>query len=232
MKMIASMLHLRRRDQKMLRLTDTYSLHRVVYSLFEDTRSLSEKSSSEASGILFADLGGSFQERRVLILSNRLPAKAVPMPDGEAAAEGSPSPGWGRMESKPVPEDFLEHNEYQFQVTVNPTRRDSVSRKLIPVRGRNAVTEWFNGRMEKNWGFHASARHLVVQRIQVLQFKDKKSRPVTLSQALIQGKLRVTDRNLFEQAFIRGIGRGRTFGCGLLQLVPLNGITHQQGDEK
>ena len=43
MSMIASVLHLDRRDIKALRITDPYSLHRVVYSLYDDVRSAEEK---------------------------------------------------------------------------------------------------------------------------------------------------------------------------------------------
>ena len=42
MSLIASVLILSRRDIKALRITDPYSLHRVVYSLFEDIRSPSK----------------------------------------------------------------------------------------------------------------------------------------------------------------------------------------------
>jgi CRISPR system Cascade subunit CasE len=44
---------------------------------------------------------------------------------------------------------------------------------------------------------------------------------ITLQKAHIQGYLRVTDRQAFMTAFSRGVGRGRTFGCGLLQIVPI-----------
>ncbi|MNN97956.1 CRISPR associated protein [compost metagenome] len=57
--------------------------------------------------------------------------------------------------------------------------------------------------------------------MEVLQFKDKQQNPVTLAQAHLQGQLSVTDREQFRNSFVQGIGRGRTFGCGLLQIAPL-----------
>ncbi len=220
MNLIASVLHLSRGDIKALSVTDPYSLHRVVYSLFEDIRTEAEKAQSTPSGILYADQGGNFQGRRILILSNRPPAAGVP-PRGEEAAEGTPGGRYGQVESKALPEAFLSHDQYRFQVILNPTRRDNATRKLLPIRGRPEVANWFLKRAEVNWGFAPSAPHLLVSRLEVLQFPGKHARKVTLAQAHLQGMLRVTDRSLFQKSFAQGIGRGRSFGCGLLQLAPL-----------
>ena len=55
--MFASRYRLSPHDAKALRVTDTYSLHRVVYGLFDDVR---EGDREKGSGILFVDMGGSF----------------------------------------------------------------------------------------------------------------------------------------------------------------------------
>ncbi len=208
MNMIASVLHLDRKAIKALRITDPYSLHRVIYSLYEDVRSAEAKSAGQSSGILFADQGGDFSGRRILLLADRIPANSV---------EGQ----HGQVQSKPIPEGFLDHAQYRFNVIVNPTRRDNASRKLVPVKDREAIGQWFCERAAKSWGFQVSAQHLQVDRVEVLQFKDKQQNPVTLAQAHLQGQLSVTDREQFRNSFVQGIGRGRTFGCGLLQIAPL-----------
>lgn len=208
MRLIASVLHLDRQASKALRITDPYSLHRVVYSLYEDVRSEEEKSASQTSGILYADQGGDFQSRRILLLADRMPAECI---DGQ----------YGQVQSKPIAESFLGHDRYRFKVIVNPTRRDSASRKLLPVKGRETIAEWFCERALQSWGFRVSREHLQVDRVDVLRFKDKQQQPVTLAQAHVQGQLEVTDRAQFHNSFARGIGRARTFGCGLLQIVPL-----------
>jgi len=232
MSLIASVLNLSRRDIKTLRLTDPYSLHRVVYSLFEDVRTPSEKQASQASGILYADQGGDFQGRKVLILSNRPPSTEVFLSNQQSFSNNNTPMESVHEESKPLPAGYLDKDEYQFQVTVNPTKRDNVSRKLVPIRGRIAVAEWFKDRAEKNWGFQVITPHLQVNRIEVQRFQDKKSRPVTLGQAHLHGKLKVIDREQFQHSFTRGIGRGRSFGCGLLQLVPLFNSNFEQGVEQ
>jgi len=83
-------LRLDRAAVKALRITDLYSLHRVVYDLFEDVRTAAQKQASEPSGIQWADKGGEQHYRQILLLSDRQP-KA-----GEH----------GEVESRPLPEGF------------------------------------------------------------------------------------------------------------------------------
>jgi len=205
--MVASVLHLDRQSVKALRITDAYSLHRVVYSLYEDVRGQEEKRKSTASGILYADQGGDIRGRKILMLADRQPKDAV---DDQ----------FGQVESKLIPETFLDHEQYTFKVIVNPTRRDSASRKLVAVRGRDEIAQWFIERAATSWGFAVAPRSLLVDRIEVLKFKDKNAREVTICQAHVQGLLRITDKDQFVQSFRRGIGRARAYGCGLLQIVP------------
>lgn len=208
MNMIAGMLHLDRPAIQALRITDPYSLHRVVYSLYEDVRTPTAKAGSTANGVLFADQGGDIRGRRILLLANRPPKARV-------------EDRWGRVETKPVPGNLLAHEAYRFKVIVNPTRRGNASRRLEPVKGRDAIEEWFAERAAASWGFRIDRAHLQVDRVEVLRFRDKQQHPVTLAQAHIQGLLQVTDPERFSSSFHQGIGRGRAFGCGLLQLVPL-----------
>ena len=77
MKLTASVFHLDRAAIKALSITDPYSVHRVVYSLYEDVRSEEEKASCQASGILYADQGGDFNNRKILLLADRAPASYV-----------------------------------------------------------------------------------------------------------------------------------------------------------
>ena len=208
MTLIASVLKLDRRAIKALRITDPYSLHRVVYSLFPDIRDEEAKAQARSRGLLYADQGGDFTGRQILILSDRQPADDI---DGQ----------FGEVRSKSIPERFLDHGNYRFKVVVNPTCRDHASRKLIPIKGREEIAKWFYQRAEKSWGFTPSEVHLDVSRVDVLKFTDKHQNPITLAQAHIQGLLTVTDRSRFQHCFKHGVGRGRAFGCGLMQLVPV-----------
>lgn len=207
----ASVLHLDRHAIQTLRITDPYSLHRVVYSLFDDVRSESDKQGHTPSGIVFADKGGNRLGRQVMMLSDREPA------DGILAEEQR----LGDVQCKPIPASFLDHSRYQFQLAINPSRRENATGKRLPVKGREAIAKWFLERCESSWGFRAAPSTLVVEKVEVQQFQGKQEHPITLSKAHLQGALEVTDRQRFQQSFAHGIGRGRAFGCGLLQIVPI-----------
>lgn len=201
--MIKSVLRLDRADIKTLQITDSYSLHRVVYSLYEDIRTESEKAGNTPSGILYADKGGDKDARTILLLSNRAPRYV----------------DYGQIESKPIPEHYLDHTHYDFEVIVNPTKRDKHTGKLVAIRGHELIAQWFTAHAEKSWGFSVNPYSLQIQKISVNSF-IKKNHQVTQGNATIIGSLTVLDRNQFIQSFQQGIGRGRAFGCGLLQIVP------------
>ena len=208
MNLFASMLNLDSEACKKLNIKDVYSLHRVVYSLFDDVRTDMEKSANISSGIQWVDKGGDALGRKILILSNRKPRDQIDDP-------------YIHMVTKPMPENFLSHPRYRFEVIVNPTCRHPKSGKLVPVKGRGEIHTWFVRRSEDHWGFKVSQPHLCVGNIEVIQFQSKHW--ITLQQAKISGYLDVVDAKDFSHSVNFGIGRGRSFGCGLLQLVPILG---------
>ncbi len=199
--MIASVLRLNRVDVSALKITDPYSLHRVVYDLFDDVKVDAEPNTPRR--ILYVDKGGDFQHRQILILSDQAPQSAK----------------HGGIESRPIPDTFLNYQQYRFEVTVNPTQRDSKSRKIVPIRGQESVMRWFIDRAPETWGFSVHSPSLQVHNLSVKQF-TKKGHLVTLGSATLQGNLTVITLDKFKQSFCHGIGRGRAFGFGLLQLVP------------
>lgn len=202
----ASVLHLSRADLNTLKIKDAYGLHRVVYGLFEETRSEAEKQASVPSGIVYADKGGDFNSRQILMLSDRKPHQ---------------TPQFGAVETRPVSEGFLGHTRYAFEVTLNPGKRDKQTGKVVPMRSQEEVAEWFLARSEKSWGFSVNAENLQTEKIGVQTF-NKGDRTITHGSATIKGELHVTDPDCFRQGFLQGIGRGRAFGFGLLQIVPLS----------
>lgn len=201
----ASVLRLSRADMKILNIKDAYALHKVIYGLFEDVRSDAEKQTSAASGITYADKGGDFNTRQILILSNRKPHQ---------------TPQFGEVQTKPIYSDFLTHERYAFEVTLNPGKRDKQTGKIVPVRGREAVEQWFKERAPISWGFNINPKNLQTEKISVQSF-EKSGKTITHSSATLKGELTVIDRERFILSFIQGIGRGRAFGFGLLQIVPL-----------
>ena len=199
--MIASMLKLSSSDCKALKLEDAYSVHRVVYSLFP------KRSKEEPRDFLFADKGGDFTGRQILIFSQRKPLE----------------PEHGKIETKEIPESFLACAHYGFEVTLNPVTRNGPSQTTTPIKGAENLTNWF---IKKTpiWGFSVEPESLQVCRMGVVNFdknKDGKTFEQTHNTATFIGKLTVTDRQSFIKSFKEGIGKARGFGFGLLQIVPI-----------
>ena len=183
--MFASRYRLSPHDAKALRISDTYSLHRVVYGLFDDVRGGDRE---KGSGILFADMGGDKYGRHLLILSDRQPREP-------------------------------EYGAYRFEIVINPVKRDSRSKKRMPLRSREEVARWF---LEKAsaWGFEVQESSFQVAEINADVFW-KGEQKVTLGKARVTGTLTVVDKERFTQSVCRGIGHGKAFGCGLLQVAPI-----------
>lgn len=203
--MFASYLRLTPQDMLRLRIKDAYGVHRVVYSLFDPKPGTGDGSEtpSPSSGILFADKGLKKGQREILIVSDRAPRPA----------------DHGELEHHEIPARLLNFPAYRFEITLNPVKRERASGKIVPMRSREEVKTWFAGKAP-GWGFAAAEEHLEVAALGVIQF-EKKGQNVTLGQATLTGFLQVRDRDAFARSFAQGIGRGRAFGCGLLQIAPI-----------
>lgn len=206
--LFASVLRLSPQDSKALKISDAYSIHRVVYDLFPDVRDADQKQASIPSGILYADKGNALNERIVVLLSDRSP---------------NPSPAYGELNCQTVNEQFLNHQHYRFQVTLNPAKRDRDTGKIIGLSDAPAISEWFLERCEKSWGFTVKPSQLHIDQIGNQRFKKNTRTVITHSSAHLSGQLQVCDRELFIHSIRQGIGRGRAFGFGLLQVAPLDG---------
>jgi CRISPR system Cascade subunit CasE len=201
----ASVLRLSRTDMNILGIKDAYALHKIVYGLFEDIRSDAEKQTSARSGIVYTDKGGDFNTRQILMLSNRKPHQ---------------TPQFGEIHTRLVHSDFLAHEHYAFEVTLNPGKRDNQTGKVVPIRGREDIEQWFKTRAPKSWGFSVNPGNLQTGQISVQTF-EKSGKAITHGSATLKGELTVIDRDRFTLSFTQGIGRGRAFGFGLLQIAPL-----------
>jgi CRISPR-associated protein Cas6/Cse3/CasE subtype I-E len=94
--MIASGYSLDRAACQKLGIRDAYGVHKAVYSLFPPRE-------GGTRDFLYADKGGDERGRTILILSARPPKE----------------PELGTITIKEIPERFLEHDVYGFEVTLN-----------------------------------------------------------------------------------------------------------------
>jgi len=201
--MILSQLVISREEMLKEKIWGDYSIHRIVYSLFEDQRDVLEKhNGNKGSGFVYVDKNNGKEGHKVIILSNRLPKKL----------------NYGELSLKEIGPDFLMHEDYFFEILINPSYRDHKTKKIVPIYKEDEAKKWFEDKAQANWGFtvvHSDIKSNVLKR-----FK-KANHQVTIHGSYISGKLSVTDQEKFINSFKNGLGRGKAFGFGLLQLVPI-----------
>lgn len=178
-------------------LKDDYALHRLIYSLFPLEKKV------ENPRILYADRGVERGVRQILVQSQ------IP-PEG---------PKELKMSTLVIPDHFYSGGRYRFEAILNPVRKEAVTGKLAPVTGQLNVLEWFLGHMEK-WGFSVN-RNTLEAFVRSSRSFEKGGNACRFNRVLFRGTLAVTDREKFLKSSRDGIGRGKAFGFGLLQLRPV-----------
>ena len=189
-----------------LRVTDPYSIHRLMLDLvqLERPKEISDKG-SEPSGLQWVDRGEHLCGRVIDFLT-MLSLKE----------EASVLPEDVRLMYRSLPESFLDHENYRFQIVVNPVRsvlgRPGFRRALT---NEADVREWFVRRMQ------AAGADVTISMVDQLKLDSFRKNKMLLkfAGARIFGKLHVEDRAKFEQIARTGIGKGRAFGYGFLQLA-------------
>ena len=201
MTIFASALHLSRKDHQTHRIVDPYSVHRVVYSCFEDVRSAEEKSKGVPNGIVFSDEGFNRGSKVIKIISNR-----APLSDATHTLD---------IQTHEIPPTFLQHDVYRFKLVANPVicqkGRD------VPLKKEADIRNWLSSRSEV-LGFTPTFDFQVLPS---LSFKGKDGRDVRLHRVQYDGALRVKDQEAFVRAVQGGVGGAKGFGCGLLQVIPV-----------
>jgi len=204
--MFLTQLKLTHQDMIDFRITDDYSIHKIVYSCFDR---------NDGNRILYVDKGFQRTYRILWILSRTKPQVSL-----------------GKFETREVSPEFLNHTRFAFEILLNPVKRSKECRKLMPIfassqkeeteKGKNDLLDWFFKKAEEN-GFQPDKNNLKwhVKFTQKFPQKNNSNRLVVHNKILFSGTLTVTDSELFRNAFENGIGRAKAFGFGLLQLVPI-----------
>lgn len=176
------------------KITDPYSIHRMVYSFFP------EKSPER---FLYADQGLSGNRREILILSGSVPELPEDVPGC----------------SRKIGDQFFSHSSFRFEILLNPVKTTPRSNKREPVKGQLPLLTYFTDRMKK-WGFECDLETLEVVILPSMNF-TKKGHSCRMHKVKYRGVLTVTDQDTFRKCFESGIGHGKAFGFGLLQLIPI-----------
>ncbi|MCY9874528.1 type I-E CRISPR-associated protein Cas6/Cse3/CasE [Vibrio barjaei] len=204
--MYVTRVQMHKRTQIQKGISDTYGFHKFVYSMFKDVRSDEQKRTGHKSGIIWVDKGLRNLERTLLIVSDR-----EPVVDG-GQFEGV------EVSTRDLPNGYLGFERYQFNLTVNPVIKEFGTGKYLPVIGEGEIKQWLVSKSEEHWGFKLVDDEFAVVR----NFPDKfqTGHKIVINKALITGRLEVVDQDKFAAAFQNGIGRAKTYGCGLLELTP------------
>ena len=186
-------------DHVRFRLRDAYAIHKLVYSLFP----LDSNGDAKKQRILYADKQGAEGDRVLLIQSSVLPQ----------------GPDTLSMTSLQIDDAFYGAEHYHFEVTLNPVKKDPVSGKRQAIKGLLPVMKWLVERSPQ-WGFAVDEQTLQAFIQNTVTFQ-KDERQYCLHRVLFRGALSVTDQTLFRAAAENGLGHGKAFGFGLLQLSPI-----------
>ena len=203
-----------------LRIRDSYDWHQKIWEAFVDQGFQKRK--------FLARLDEKEEGYRLLIVSSVEPQK----------------PDWcptDRFKCKSIPDSFLEHKHYRFNLLANPTKKvidpqkkkvfnsdgkplGNKNSKRVPLVCREDLVQWIQ-RKGANGGFEVDPETLKT----IPRRREYFSKPGHAGQSghrgvhsaiEFQGTLHVTDTQKFHDTFYKGIGSAKAFGFGLLLLIP------------
>lgn len=116
---------------------------------------------------------------------------------------------------------------WQFRLRANPTR--SSFKEKSETTGRGKVFAHVTPDQQKQWlmrkaasrGFALDEEEFEIIHTQWDKFAKtgENKRKVTIRTATFEGSLKITDSELLRGALLKGIGRAKAYGCGLLTIA-------------
>mgnify|MGYP000031549928 FL=1 len=143
--------------------------------------------------------------------------------------------GWETYDYGPFLSRLATGDQWAFRLTANPVhtarRKDDEPTKVTAHVGLRHQRDWLLKRQE-NAGFRVvektPERRLMVEDQYELTVRDRRRltfgkgeqrQPVTLVTVTFDGRLEILDAEAFRRALVRGIGKAKAYGCGLLTLA-------------
>ena len=116
----------------------------------------------------------------------------------------------------------------RFRLTANPTVSVSKNKgergKVFAHITAEHQREWLMNKSSAN-GFMLTEDSFDVVQSKWKRFYKASSKYVTLLSVTYEGVLEITDEELFRNALVNGIGRGKAYGMGLLTVMNTGGGT-------
>lgn len=203
--MYLSKLRLNERDRKVRSdLSNAHNLHRTIMQAFPDEQ---RDTPREDWHILFRHEPDS----DVVLVQSEIEPDWSKLPDGYLHQCHGPKP------FQLSPEQLSTVRCFQFRLRANPSKRDSKTKKTIGFYHRPDQLAWLE-RQSKRYGFRLLTAD-VMPSPNVFGLKGKGTSPIRITTALFQGVLEVTAPESFLAVVQHGLGRGKSYGCGLLSLA-------------
>jgi CRISPR system Cascade subunit CasE len=111
---------------------------------------------------------------------------------------------------------------FQFRLKANPSKRNKETGKIMGLFYEPDQITWLERQAERH-GFVLKGVN-VIPTPNVFGKKAKGSSPIKIFTVLYQGILQVKEPALVFETICQGVGRGRSYGCGLLSLAKAQGV--------
>lgn len=110
-------------------------------------------------------------------------------------------------------------SQVRFMIRANPVRRNSGSNRRVPITDEQEMLDWMirslSPALEVEREEHSGLPELMLDREPVVKVEP---RGIFFNSASFWGSARITDAERFQTMVAEGVGRGRAFGLGLLQV--------------
>lgn len=205
--MYLSKLVLNGRDRSVLRsLSNSHTLHQRIMQAFPDEQQQEARANWQ---VLFRHE----PESDVILVQSNIEPDWDRLPEGYLL-------GQNVKPFYPAENQLAVGRIVQFRLKANPSKRDKQTGKLIGMFHQADQIAWLE-RQAVRHGFKLLGVD-VIPTPHVFGVKGKGTAPIRIATVLFQGILQITDSSLFVEAIQHGVGRGRSYGCGLLSIARVN----------
>jgi hypothetical protein len=106
---------------------------------------------------------------------------------------------------------------YRLSVLVNAVKTSY--KKRIPLCGYQQIVDWLKER-EESFGFKFISDIEVGSTVKYTAHKQG-HKTITIGATPVSGLIEVTDQELFTKTLHKGIGKAKSFGFGMLRIIPV-----------